>query len=117
MAKKRGSDNRFIRHRDEKEFEGRGSGRRHLCRCCRNLVEVSKNPNSIYCVNCGNHIQNVRWTMNQRSFRDRKELEEWKALGYVGRIKQMLEWNREAHRIIKNMRNKVRYYKKIKESK
>ena len=84
-----------------------------ICPSCNNKI-FGRNSYAVYCEPCGRYYTKVTNKYNQKIKRLQDKLLNYQVLGDIGRIKQMIEWNKEAHQIIKRLKSKVLYLQKEK---
>ncbi len=107
----RKKNGQFKKKRGDIVLERWKNGKRRLCACCKLPLYPSQYKNASFCRDCGRYIERLVRKYNKRSSRIREELRQWKEIGTLGRVKQMIAWNKKKHRIINRLRCKVKYYK------
>lgn len=102
----------FLKHKEVGHYKGTHSGKHRVCSCCHRDLEITRNPNALYCNLCAEYIKKIRWRNSTANKRIRNELEKWKSYGDIGRIEQQLKAGQKSKKIAKNLRQKLNYYKK-----
>ena len=80
-----------------------------ICKCCKRNIEGG-NDKRLLCDNCEPYIKRLVDKYNHRIHRHRKLLRDYKSIGDLGRIQQKIQLYNDSKRIIKNLKNRVRYY-------
>ncbi len=101
----------FQKFKEIGHFKGTHSGKHRVCSCCKNNLEITRNPNALYCNKCAEYIKKLRWRFATANKRMRNELDGWNKLGCLGRIRQQLKSGLRAKLEARNLRQQLKYYK------
>ena len=74
------------------------------------------NEDNLVCKACKPYFKRMKNREHKRYSRRKRLFNEVRLLGGLGRIKQQLKWNKDAHRKVKNLKSKIRYLKKKNET-
>lgn len=81
-----------------------------VCRCCKREI-TGRGPNCLLCKTCYPYIKGLVNKYNKRINRSERFLKGFLKIGRLGRVRQMINWNKQTHKIINRLKSQVRYYK------
>lgn len=108
----RNTNGQFPKYKEVGHFTGTHSGKRRVCACCKKSLEITRNPNALYCKSCAEYIKKLRWRFATANKRMRTEIEEWRKFGCLGRVQQQIKSAQKAKRVARNLEMRLKYYQK-----
>lgn len=102
------SNGQFIKYREMITYAWKDRRKKHVCACCQE--HILNGPRKVYCDPCGKYILRLNVRHNTVTKRMRQEIQQWRGIGLIGRIKQQLNNYYKLKVIVKNLKSKLRYY-------